>query len=54
MRACLTALTLWMTLAGCSNERTTINTSQSLVVESSGLSAGINTDEPIISETEGQ
>ncbi|MBK0003239.1 YcfL family protein [Erwinia sp. S38] len=54
MRACLTALTLLMTLAGCSNDRTTINTSQSLVMESSVLSAGITTDEPIISETEGQ
>ncbi|MBK0032818.1 DUF1425 domain-containing protein [Erwinia sp. S43] len=54
MRACLTALTLLITLAGCSNDRTTINTSQSLVMESSVLSAGITTDEPIISETEGQ
>lgn len=54
MRACLTALTLLITLAGCSNDRTTINTSQSLVMESSVLSAGITTNEPIISETEGQ
>lgn len=54
MRACLTALTLLITLTGCSNDRTTINTSQSLVMESSVLSAGITTDEPLISETEGQ
>lgn len=54
MRACLTALTLLVALTGCSNDRTTINTSQSLVMESSVLSAGITTDEPVISETEGQ
>ncbi|ROR11393.1 YcfL family protein [Erwinia sp. JUb26] len=54
MRACLTALTLLIALTGCSNDRTTINTSQSLVMESSVLSAGITTDEPIIGETEGQ
>ncbi|MEJ4043540.1 YcfL family protein [Erwinia sp. SLM-02] len=54
MRACLTALTLLIALTGCSNDRTTINTSQSLVMESSVLSAGITTDEPVISETDGQ
>ncbi|MFG1172962.1 YcfL family protein [Erwiniaceae bacterium CAU 1747] len=54
MRASLTALALLTGLTACSNDRTTINTSQSLVMESSVLSAGITTDEPTISETEGQ
>lgn len=54
MRASLTALTLLLTLTGCSNDRTTINTSQSLVMESSVLSAGITTDEPVVREVEGQ
>lgn len=54
MRATLTALTLLLTLAGCSSDRTAINTSQSLVMESAVLSAGITTDEPTIRETEGQ
>ncbi len=48
MRASVTALTLLVALAGCSSERTTINTSQSLVMESAVLSAGITTDEPNI------
>lgn len=54
MRASVTALTLLVALAGCSSERTTINTSQSLVMESAVLSAGITTDEPSIGEREGQ
>lgn len=54
MRASVTALTLLVALAGCSSERTTINTSQSLVMESAVLSAGITTDEPNIGEREGQ
>lgn len=54
MRASVTSLTLLVALAGCSSERTTINTSQSLVMESAVLSAGITTDEPNIGEREGQ
>lgn len=54
MRASIAGLTLLMVLTGCSNDRTTINTSQTLVMESSVLSAGITTDEPTIRETEGQ
>lgn len=54
MRAIATGITLLALLSGCSSERATINTSQSLVMESSVLSAGITTDEPVISEHEGQ
>lgn len=54
MRASLTAITLLVALAGCSSDRTTINTSQSLIMESAVLSAGITTSEPTINETEGQ
>jgi len=54
MRASVTAITLLIALTGCSSDRTAINTSQSLVMESSVLSAGITTDEPTIRETEGQ
>ncbi|WP_158785312.1 YcfL family protein [Pantoea sp. BAV 3049] len=54
MRAIVTGLTLLALLSGCSSDRTTINTSQSLVMESSVLSAGITTDEPVMSEHDGQ
>ncbi|MDW8847513.1 DUF1425 domain-containing protein [Erwinia sp. MMLR14_017] len=54
MRAMVTGLTLLALLSGCSSDRTTINTSQSLVMESSVLSAGITTDEPVMSVHEGQ
>jgi len=54
MRASFTTLLLLIALTGCSSDRTTINTSQSLVMESSVLSAGITTDEPVISEVAGQ
>lgn len=54
MQAIVTALTLLVALAGCSSERTTINTSQLLVMEFAVLSAGITTDEPDISQREGQ
>lgn len=54
MRALLTGLTLLLALSGCSSEKPMINTSQSLVMESSVLSAGITTDEPTISERDGQ
>ena len=46
MRQWLTGLPLLLTLAGCSSDKPMINTSQSLVMESSVLSAGIITDEP--------
>ncbi|KGT95939.1 membrane protein [Erwinia typographi] len=54
MRAIATGITLLALLSGCSSDRTTINTSQSLVMESSVLSSGITTDEPVMSEHEGQ
>ncbi|MFU9135665.1 YcfL family protein [Erwinia tasmaniensis] len=54
MRALATGITLIALLSGCSSDTTTINTSQSLVMESSVLSAGITTDEPTLSEHEGQ
>ncbi len=41
-------------LSGCSSDSPAINISQSLVMESSVLSAGIITDAPDISEHEGQ
>ncbi|RWR01900.1 membrane protein [[Pantoea] beijingensis] len=53
MRMIVAGLTL-LTLAGCSREQPMITTSQSLVMESSVLSAGITTDEPAISEKDGQ
>lgn len=54
MRAIATGITLLALLSGCSSNPTTINTSQSLVMESSVLSAGITTDQPVLSEHEGQ
>jgi len=54
MRVILTAFTLLIALTGCSSDRTTINTSQSLVMESSVLSAGIIASEPAIGEVDGQ
>lgn len=54
MRAVATGMTLLALLTGCSSDNTTINTSQSLVMESSVLSAGITTNEPVMSEREGQ
>jgi len=53
-RTIATMMTILAFLSGCSSDRTTINTSQSLVMESSVLSAGITTDEPVISEHNGQ
>ncbi|WP_075181008.1 YcfL family protein [Pantoea sp. 1.19] len=49
----LMALAL-LTLTGCSGDTTAINTSQSLVMDAAVLSAGISTDEPTISEVDGQ
>lgn len=54
MRALLVGLPLLLALSGCSSEPPAINTSQSLVMESSVLSAGIITDEPTIGERDGQ
>lgn len=48
---CLIPLLL---LAGCSSDKPMINTSQSLVMESSVFSAGIITDEPAVDEEDGQ
>ena len=45
MRKWLSGLLL-LTLVGCSSDKPMINTSQSLVMESAVLSAGIITDEP--------
>ncbi|ORM70633.1 hypothetical protein HA48_17480 [Pantoea wallisii] len=45
---------LMLALAGCSSDKPMINTSQSLVMESSVLSAGIITDEPTLTSRDGQ
>ncbi|WP_017348083.1 YcfL family protein [Pantoea sp. A4] len=50
----LIAAQLLCLLAGCSSKDPAIDTSQSLVMESAVLSAGIITDEPTISGDEGQ
>ncbi|WNN46062.1 MULTISPECIES: YcfL family protein [Winslowiella] len=54
MRPLLAGIPLLLALSGCSSEQSMINTSQSLVMESAVLSAGIITDEPDISERDGQ
>lgn len=54
MWAKLAGFIFLVALTGCSSERTTINTSQSLVMESSVLSAGIIASEPAIEEVDGQ
>ncbi|WP_428946274.1 YcfL family protein [Pantoea sp. FN060301] len=54
MRTVATGMTLLALLSGCSSNPTTINTSQSLIMESAVLSAGITTDEPVMSERDGQ
>ncbi|MFH8134148.1 YcfL family protein [Pantoea osteomyelitidis] len=54
MRLQLISLGLLLSLAGCSSDKPMINTSQSLVMESSVLSAGIITDEPTLAERDGQ
>ncbi|MGK3140985.1 YcfL family protein [Pantoea sp. C2G6] len=54
MRCWLIGLPLLFSLAGCSSDKPIINTSQSLVMESSVLSAGIITDEPTVDENDGQ
>nr|MBA2816743.1 putative periplasmic lipoprotein [Candidatus Pantoea persica] len=50
MRPWLMCMPLLLTLAGCSSDKPMIDTSQSLVMESSVLSAGIITDEPLVDE----
>ncbi|WP_275554837.1 DUF1425 domain-containing protein [Mixta sp. Marseille-Q2659] len=54
MRALLASLPLVLLLTACSSDKTMINTSQSLIMESSVLSAGILTSKPTISEQAGQ
>lgn len=54
MRLALLSLVMLPLLVACSSDRTVINTSQSLVMESGVLSAGITTDQPAISENNGQ
>lgn len=54
MRSWLISLPFLLGLAGCSSDKPMINTSQSLVMESSVLSAGIITDEPTLDENDGQ
>ncbi|MBE5252986.1 MAG: DUF1425 domain-containing protein [Enterobacterales bacterium endosymbiont of Blomia tropicalis] len=54
MRQWLIGLLLLLSLAGCRSDKPMINTSQSLVMESSVLSAGIITDEPALDEEDGQ
>ncbi|MBZ6395379.1 MULTISPECIES: YcfL family protein [Pantoea] len=54
MRSWLIGLPFLLSLTGCSSDKPMINTSQSLVMESSVLSAGIITDEPTLDEKDSQ
>ncbi|MBP2170970.1 uncharacterized protein YcfL [Erwinia toletana] len=54
MRALFTGIAVLLALSACNSKPPKINTSQSLVMESSVLSAGITTDEPTIGERDGQ
>jgi uncharacterized protein YcfL len=54
MRQWLISLPFLLSLAGCSSDKPMINTSQSLVMESAVLSAGIITDDPKLDEEDGQ
>lgn len=54
MRQWLISLPFLLSLAGCSSDKPMIDTSQSLVMESSVLSAGIITDDPKLDEEDGQ
>ncbi|MCR1567854.1 MULTISPECIES: YcfL family protein [Mixta] len=54
MRALFASLPLVMLLTACSSDKAMIDTSQSLIMESSVLSAGILTSKPTISEQSGQ
>lgn len=53
MRSWLAGLPILLCLTACSSDKPMINTSQSLVMESSVLSAGIITDEPTLDENDG-
>lgn len=54
MRLWLISLSLLLSLTACSSKKPMINTSQSLVMESAVLSAGIITSEPTLAERDGQ
>ncbi|WP_130834724.1 YcfL family protein [[Erwinia] mediterraneensis] len=54
MRLWLISLSLLLSLSACSSKKPMINTSQSLVMDSSVLSAGILTSEPTLTERDGQ
>ena len=54
MRALLSTLPLVLLLTACSSDKPVINTSQSLIMESSVLSAGILPGKPTLSEQAGQ
>ena len=54
MRALFASLPLVMLLTACSSDKAMIDTSQSLIMEASVLSAGILTSKPTISEQSGQ
>ncbi|AIX74111.1 DUF1425 domain-containing protein [Pantoea sp. PSNIH4] len=54
MRALFASLPLVMLLTACSSDKAIIDTSQSLIMESSVLSAGILTSKPTIFEQSGQ
>lgn len=54
MRQWLISLPFLLSLAGCSSDKPMIDTSQSLVMESAVLSAGIITDDPKLDEEDGQ
>ncbi|QHM70644.1 YcfL family protein [Mixta intestinalis] len=54
MRALFASLPLVLLLTACSSDKPMIDTSQSLIMESSVLSAGILTSKPTLSEKAGQ
>lgn len=54
MRALLASLPLVLMLTACSSDKSVINTSQSVIMESSVLSAGIMPSKPTLSEMAGQ
>ncbi|WP_034919076.1 MULTISPECIES: DUF1425 domain-containing protein [Erwinia] len=54
MRTTVAVIACTLLLSGCSSDVTTINTSQALIMESSVLSAGITTNQPVLSENRGQ
>ncbi|MFD1803167.1 YcfL family protein [Mixta tenebrionis] len=54
MRALFASLPLALLLTACSSDKPMIDTSQSLIMESSVLSAGILTSKPVLTEKAGQ